>query len=248
MLSFTGAMGYSLSEILANTGKFGLVCLVILTAGSVASWGVMIERWRFYRALEKKVRDLKNSIRIKGLPTALVEAETYLPAVEAAVLDEAHLYVSARGVNGQLVVDDLAVAESERSRLRALLEGRATSALSVMERYLILLATVASASPFLGLLATVWGIMHSFLGMGAAGAASIDVVGPGIAEALVGTIAGLAAAIPALVGYNVYVRRVQHKESEVDLFISRVVEHIVMVRGEEASVDAVRQARKSLAL
>jgi biopolymer transport protein TolQ len=118
-----------------------------------------------------------------------------------------------------------------------------------MERYLILLATVASASPFLGLLATVWGIMHSFLSMGVGGAASIDVVGPGIAEALVGTIAGLGAAIPALVGYNMYVRRVQKKEAEIDLFISRVAEYMVVVRGEEqADAEAVRQARKSLAL
>ena len=69
--------------------------------------------------------------------------------------------------------------------------------------------------------------------MGWRGAASIDVVGRGIAEALVATIAGLGAAIPALVAYNMFVRRVQKKETEIDLFISRVIEYLVAVRGEE---------------
>ena len=75
-------------------------------------------------------------------------------------------------------------------------------------------------------------------------------VGPGIAEALVGTIAGLGAAIPALVGYNLFVRRVQKKESEIDLFLSRVVEHLVFVRGEEQpALDTnVRSPRKTIAL
>jgi biopolymer transport protein ExbB/TolQ len=86
--------------------------------------------------------------------------------------------------------------------------------------------------------------------MSGGGAASIDVVGPGIAEALVGTIAGLGAAIPALVGYNVFVRRVQKKESELDLFLSRVVEYMIAVRGEEQSeIDTtLRPTRKSLSL
>jgi biopolymer transport protein TolQ len=244
------AAGSSLPQILGDTGVFGLASLAILTLSSIASWGVMIERWRFFRSLDKKVRDLKNVIRTRGLSSALADAESYLPSVEAAVLNEAHMYLSSRGLEGQLVMEDRASAEAERARLRALLDGRASSQFSVMERYLILLSTVASASPFLGLLATVWGIMHSFLSMATGGAATIDVVGPGIAEALIGTIAGLGAAIPALVGYNMFVRRVQKKESEIDLFLSRVVEHLVAVRGEEqTALDTnVRPSRKSLAL
>ncbi len=242
--------GYSLPQILEDTGMFGLVSLAILTLASIASWGVMIERGRFFRQLDKKVRDMKNAIRTRGLASVLADSESYLPSVEAAVLNEAHLYLASRGLDGQLVVDDRAVAEAERARMRSLLEGRASSQFAVMERYLILLSTVASGSPFLGLLATVWGIMHSFLAMAGGGAASIDVVGPGIAEALVGTIAGLGAAIPALVGYNIFVRRVQKKESEIDLFLSRVVEYLIAVRGEEQVVmdTSARAPRKTLAL
>ena len=241
---------YNLPQILDDMGAFGLASLAILTLASIASWGVMFERWRFFRQLDRKVRDLRNIIRTRGLSSALLESETYLPSVEAAVLNEAHMFLAQRGVQGQLVLDDRSAAEAERSRLRALLEGRASSQFAVMERYLILLSTVASASPFLGLLATVWGIMHSFLSMSTGGAASIDVVGPGIAEALVGTIAGLGAAIPALVGYNMFVRRVQKKESEIDLFLSRVVEYLVAVRGEEQAVmdTSSRPSPKTLAI
>jgi biopolymer transport protein TolQ len=84
---------------------------------------------------------------------------------------------------------------------------------------------------------TVWGIMSSFLSMGAQGSASIEVVGPGIAEALVTTIAGLGSAIPALVGYNILVRNVHRKETVIDLFISRVIEHCVASSGAAARED-----------
>ena len=132
-----------------------------------------------------------------------------------------------------LVVNDSATEEVERSKLREALERRALGEISEMERLLIFLSTTASTAPFLGLLGTVWGIMSSFLSMGAEGAASLDVVGPGIAEALVTTIAGLAAAIPALVGYNLLVRNVHRKETIVDLFISRIIEQTIFARGRE---------------
>jgi biopolymer transport protein ExbB/TolQ len=81
---------------------------------------------------------------------------------------------------------------------------RRASALEVarLEHYLPFLATTASATPFIGLFGTVWGIMAAFHGIGAQGSASLAVVAPGISEALVATAAGLGAAIPAVIGYN----------------------------------------------
>ena len=73
---------------------------------------------------------------------------------------------------------------------------------SLLERHVGFLATTGSVSPFVGLMGTVWGVMTSFLNIGAQGSASLVVVAPGIAEALIATVAGLAAAIPAVVGYN----------------------------------------------
>ena len=112
--------------------------------------------------------------------------------------------------------------------MREVLDRRAINEISGMERHLIFLATTSGVAPFFGLLGTVWGIMSSFLSMGVQGSASIEVVGPGIAEALATTIAGLGAAIPALIGYNLLVRNVHRKETQTDLFISRVIDYFIV--------------------
>jgi biopolymer transport protein TolQ len=79
-----------------------------------------------------------------------------------------------------------------------------------LESRLTFLATTGSTTPFIGLFGTVWGIMDSFRSIGASGSASLAVVAPGIAEALVATAVGLAAAIPAVVAYNYYLSRAKH--------------------------------------
>ncbi len=85
-----------------------------------------------------------------------------------------------------------------------------------LERYLILLSTAVTISPFLGLLGTVWGIMSSFFDMSAMQSANLAVVAPGIAEALVTTIAGLSTAIPAVIFYNMLVRKIDLVGNEMD--------------------------------
>jgi biopolymer transport protein TolQ len=85
-----------------------------------------------------------------------------------------------------------------------------------LERYLILLSTAVTISPFLGLLGTVWGIMSSFWDMSTMQSANLTVVAPGIAEALVTTIAGLATAIPAVIFYNMIVRKIDLVGNELD--------------------------------
>ena len=86
------------------------------------------------------------------------------------------------------------------------------------ERYLPFLATTASATPFIGLFGTVFGIIAAFHGIGQQGSASLAVVAPGISEALIATAAGLGAAIPAVIGYNYFVNRVKHWATEMDGF------------------------------
>lgn len=85
-----------------------------------------------------------------------------------------------------------------------------------LERYLILLQTAVTISPFLGLLGTVWGIMSSFWEMASMQSANLTVVAPGIAEALITTIAGLATAIPAVIFYNSLVRKIDLVANEMD--------------------------------
>jgi len=91
---------------------------------------------------------------------------------------------------------------------------------------LILLAISASVCPFLGLLGTVWGIMNSFFEIGNQGSASLPVVAPGIAEALITTLVGLAVAIPAVLFYNYFLHRVERIENEVGEFKNLLFSHV----------------------
>jgi biopolymer transport protein TolQ len=98
---------------------------------------------------------------------------------------------------------------------------RATaSEVTSLEAMVPFLATTGSTAPFVGLFGTVWGIMSSFISIGAKKNASLDVVAPGIAEALIATAIGLAAAIPAVMAYNYFVRRINVLASEMESFSS----------------------------
>jgi biopolymer transport protein TolQ len=92
-----------------------------------------------------------------------------------------------------------------------------------LESTLGFLATTGSASPFIGLFGTVWGIMNTFRDIGTRGSANLAVVAPGISEALIATAAGLAAAIPAVIFYNYYLSRVRTMTQEMDSFSSELL-------------------------
>jgi len=95
-----------------------------------------------------------------------------------------------------------------------------------LDKGLIYLAISSSVAPFLGLLGTVWGIMDSFYQIGNQGSASLPVVAPGIAEALIVTMIGLAVAIPAVFFYNYFVHRVELIENEMDEFKNLLLAHL----------------------
>ena len=95
-----------------------------------------------------------------------------------------------------------------------------TTAITDMESRVPLLGTTASAGPFIGLFGTVWGIMNSFRNIGSKGAANLATVAPGIAEALVATAIGLVAAIPAVMAYNYFSRKIRVISSEMETFSS----------------------------
>ncbi len=92
-----------------------------------------------------------------------------------------------------------------------------------LESALGFLATTGSASPFIGLFGTVWGIMDTFKGIGARGTATLAVVAPGISEALIATAAGLAAAIPAVIFYNYFLNQSKNMVQEMENFASELL-------------------------
>jgi biopolymer transport protein TolQ len=90
------------------------------------------------------------------------------------------------------------------------------------EKYMPWLATTGSVTPFIGLFGTVWGVMDAFTGLGAAGAASLRAVAPGIAEALITTAAGLFTAVPAVIAYNHFLHNIKDLGARMDGFTLEV--------------------------
>ena len=223
------AVGSSVFTLISDTGMFAKFILLVLFIISVVSWAIIWDRTRLYLNLRKKGRLLRAAVSKDGLISAINSPASFLPSLEGSILLE-----TKRAIESKRTLGGSSSGESSSAAMiiRSTLDRRAVHEISEMEKYLIFLSTTASVAPFLGLLGTVWGIMSSFLSMGAQGTASIEVVGPGIAEALATTIAGLGAAIPALVGYNLLVRHVHRQESRLDLFISRVIEEVEIVDSE----------------
>lgn len=238
----------SMPSLFTDAGAFAKIILLTLFVISVISWAIVWDRTRLYLRLRAKSAALRKAVSTGGFAGVMGNLNGYLPSIEAAILTEARHHIEqqdAAGADGRLVVASPAEEDIERTKLREVLERRALNEISGMERHLIFLSTTTSAAPFLGLLGTVWGIMSSFLSMGAQGSASLEVVGPGIAEALVTTIAGLAAAIPALVAYNLLVRQVHRTETRIDLFISRAIEHFVASSSRSARAGTAPERRRS---
>lgn len=197
-----------------------LVMLMLVTM-SVVSWFIVGSKWLRLRQADvqsakfldifwsKEEGSKWGPERLESI-YALVSSFQGSPLARvfhAGYVELAKITASSRGA----MVDD--IENVERSLKRTM--GREMTSL---ENHLSILATTGSVGPFIGLFGTVWGIMNSFLNISAEHGASLDVVAPGIAEALIATAIGLVAAIPAVMAYNYFVRRIRVLESETESF------------------------------
>ena len=162
--------------------------LIILVIASIACWAVI---------LEKVIRLIRLSLDVHRLRQAETKA---LPAKSEHGLTHAVLLAAEREADEGVGHNE--TRSEERARLERAMRSALKTELQRLEVGLPFLATVGSASPFIGLFGTVWGIVNSFTSIAQQKDTSLAVVAPGIAEALVATALGLAAAIPAVVAYN----------------------------------------------
>lgn len=181
--------------------------LIILSFFSIVSWAIMAERFRTFRKAEKESLLFLHKFHHTKNISEISEFSKLLNGNPLTHIFEASLSQS----------NPSPVYREEKS-IKRVLEKTATSELTKLEKHLSFLATTASATPFIGLFGTVWGIMNAFRGIGASGTASLAAYAPGIAEALITTAAGLAAAIPALIGYNYFVRKVRMMDRKMEEF------------------------------
>jgi biopolymer transport protein TolQ len=219
--------GLDVWSLVLEAGPMAKVVLFVLAAFSIISWGIIAERWlRFRRADLTSQRFLERFRQGGGLAQiqdATVDLQgSPLADVFRAGFREISLNPPAEGQGWH---------GSPLEAVDRMLRKSAGAQLMELERSLGFLATTASATPFIGLFGTVWGIMNAFRSIGLSSTASLTAYAPGIAEALVATAAGLAAAIPAAIFYNYFLGRVRHMEVRIDELIADFLHRIQGRRG-----------------
>lgn len=212
-------------SLLKQAGPIGWSVLLFLLLLSILSWAVMGIKWRGFRRLKKadtafaaKFRSCRTlaqaqqaAKQVARCPNSEVFLAGYRELTRQSSSQGSLLDPAERTQQGQS--SGIQIAAFERALYR-------TQKLEMLRlrRWMPVLATAGSVSPFIGLFGTVWGIMRAFQNIGMQANASLAVVAPGIAEALVATAAGLAVAIPAVIGYNFFGARLRDFADEMDSF------------------------------
>jgi biopolymer transport protein TolQ len=195
--------------------QFVILLLVVL---SVISWTIIGIKWRELRRAEQDSEAFLEVYHDGSLDAAYGAARDLERSPLAAIFLAVHAEMSRLArVDGKSAPTDL---DERHVRVLARQIGWTSSREGLrLERGLAFLATTGSAAPFIGLFGTVIGIINAFQGIGRAGSASLAVVAPGIAEALIATAVGLFAAIPATVFYNYFVGELRGVVAAIDLFV-----------------------------
>ncbi|TWW09503.1 hypothetical protein E3A20_13660 [Planctomyces bekefii] len=194
-------------------------CLMTLVGMSILTWAIVVAKYVYLARIQKTtdqfVKSFWDSRSLNDLNGRLAD-HAYSPVREVFRSGYAEL-VRGSQLRDQAQTTELAVQAALDNLHRALGKAKIFEKRR-MEKFMSILAVIASASPFIGLFGTVWGIMGAFEGIARTGSASLAAVAPGISEALIATAFGLAAAIPAVIGYNLFAARVRGQLANIDGF------------------------------
>ena len=205
---------FSIYSLILNASIVVQLVIGILLLASIGSWVVIVEKWivtnnalkefflfeQFFwsgESLNDIYDDLKAKEDLVGIESIFYEI------YEDSIAQDSQ----------ELQKDDLTARFKRVSKVSLMRQEE------LLESRISFLSTVASASPYIGLFGTVWGIMNSFRGLAQTSQATLSVVAPGISEALIATALGLFAAIPALIAYNFYVKRINTILNRYESFI-----------------------------
>jgi biopolymer transport protein TolQ len=209
----------------------GQSIVIILFLISIYAWILMLEKSIVVRSTRRQVDEFAERFKTAGWPLDLVLhvdrfsgplAAVYQAGVEALVevtkLDPKHIELCCRRRSLPRPLTEL-----ELDRIRNAMEQAMARHADQLESRLPVLGTAISVSPLLGLLGTVWGIMVAFVALAEKGRADISALAPGVSGALLTTVAGLVVAIPAAVGYNGLVVRIQRLTRQMDDFVDDMI-------------------------
>jgi len=195
LLLFAFALGGEVINLILQSGMVAKIVILILICFSILSWAIILGKiGTFRRARAQSARFVRAFRKATRLQDVAAVAEQFKPSPLVGVFEGAYEELRRQANAGvrsvQAIQRSTQIASSEE--------------MTRMERRLPWLAITAAVTPFIGLFGTVWGIIDAFNGLGTAGAATLRAVAPGISEALITTAAGLFAAIPAVIAYNLF--------------------------------------------
>jgi len=189
--------------------------MLILVGISILSWTYIFSKYSALKRVSAQTRQFENDFWAGGDLTMLQQSVSSHQEAHGALarIFDAGMTEFLKARRNQ--ASDDVLLDGPRRAMRAAYQRE----MDVLESRLNFLASAGSVSPYIGLLGTVWGIMHAFIGLSTMQQATLASVAPGIAEALIATAIGLFAAIPAVVAYNRYTNDVDRLSTRFDSFI-----------------------------
>jgi len=226
LIQVGGAVPSSWWELVLTSTVETKAVLAITAVFSLVSWFIIVLKWwqfrrarvqgdRFFAELERTTRLQEAYHAVMRLPSSpynrlFREGLTFYGELRPGVLKDER-------------VQRESLTSTQLEALKMVLGKEVAAERDLMARFISWLATIGSVGPLLGLLGTVLGVMDAFIGIATRGSGNISAVAPGVAEALVTTVAGLATAIPAVIAYNIYVNRLGLFAGELEGFANETI-------------------------
>ena len=222
-----GALPTNPWELVTASSPATKIVLLILVFFSLVSWFLILYKWVEFRRVRKLgdrfFDELERTSRLEDAYHAVMKLP---PSPFGRLLKEGVNFFSELRP-GALKDEDrsaiVTLTPTQLDVLRMQLAKEIGAERDLMARYIPWLATFGSVSPPLGLLGTVLGVMDAFLGIASGGSGSISAIAPGVAEALVTTVLGLAVAIPAVIAYNIFANRLGVFAGELEGFAQEII-------------------------
>lgn len=213
LLSFVGG---EIVDLFLQTGAVAKTVIAILVLFSILSWAVILSKWRIIKRArtqgERFTRAFRKSQRLQEIASV---AEQFRPSPLVGVFEGAVTEFKRQMGTTGTVHSSVAIQRA--------MQIASSEEITRLERNVPWLAITGAVTPFIGLFGTVWGIIDAFHGLGTAGAATLRAVAPGISEALITTAAGLAAAIPAVIAYNLIIGSIRELAARNDDFALEMI-------------------------
>ncbi len=227
MMQVGRAVPTSSWELVTTSSTETKVVLVVIAVFSIVSWFIIVLKWwqfrRLNRQAERFFQRMEETTRLEEAYQAILKqpSSPYNRLFREAI----NFYNELRpgAIHESFVGTREMLSATQLEAFKMVLGKEVSAERDLMGHHIPWLATIGAVGPLLGLLGTVLGVMDAFIGIASKGSGNIGAVAPGVAEALVTTVAGLAAAIPAVIAYNLYVNRVRLFAGELEGFANQLV-------------------------